>query len=243
MMDQNQALKAWDLVKDAEGHKELRERVWGKVKHAFDPTEYTKFYTDAEEPAQTDEFAMTSVLTNSRLNWCAKSILNQHQSPVVDLGCSDGFFILALSRHGIECVGVNLNKGAIAVGRTRAWENNLPATFIQGDLRDHQGSYGAVVMMEVIEHLPNPEEAIAHAYSLVKLGGSLYLTTPRNDHYIIEERLKNEKRENWDSDEEPAGHLRLYTEEEFKELLKPYKIKQFILDEMRTMLVEIVKEV
>ena len=97
-------------------------------------------------------------------------------------------------------------------------------------------------MMEVLEHMAIPEEGMAKAYQLAKPGASIYLSTPRDDHVGIEKHLEEVGRESWD-DGKPAGHLRLFTEEEFKNMLKPYKVEQFLVDENKNMCVEIIKEV
>ena len=241
LMDLNQALKAWDLVKDIDDP--LKERVRLKVRHAFDPEEYRKFYQDnSEERPIRDEFVYDCTkIGEPRLKWVVDNILQKKQSPVVDLGCADGFVSLTLARYGIECTGVNLYKPSVDLANKRAWENNLPAKFICQDLFEHEGSYQAVILMEVLEHIPNPGVAIKKAYELCEVGGSVYLSTPRTDHVGIEEHLKEEGRTGWD-DGKPSGHLQLFAEEELKQLLGGYYVEQFIVDATRNMCVEIIKD-
>ena len=242
-MDYNQALLAWDLVKDAPGN--LRDRVWLKVKHAFDPESYKNYYSEllVESPFR-EEYVYDCTGLEPRLKWCADNIVTKKQSPMVDLGCADGFFSLTVARYGIDCIGVNLYQPSVDLANKRAKENNLPAKFYCENLLDHISytGYQAVVMMEVLEHMAIPEEGMAKAYQLAKPGASIYLSTPRDDHVGIEKHLEEVGRESWD-DGKPAGHLRLFTEEEFKNMLKPYKVEQFLVDENKNMCVEIIKEV
>ncbi len=241
-MDLNQALACWELVKDTDG--ELKDRVWLKVRHAFDPKEYRNFYQDnsEEKPIREELVYDCTKIGEPRLRWVIDNILQKKQTNVCDLGCADGFLSLTLARYGVECMGVNLYQPSVDLANKRAWENNLPAKFVCGDLFDHKGSYDAVVLMEVLEHLPDPEEGIRKAFELCEVGGSVYLSTPRTDHLGVEEHMKDEKREGWD-DGKPAGHLRLWTEDQFKKMLKGYKVDQFLVDSTRNMCVEIIKEV
>ena len=236
-MDENQALKAWDLVKGTDDP--LKELVWGKVKHAFDRKAYIDYYSNTlrEFPVD-DQKAFDCTSSEPRLLWVATMIVDRKQSPMIDLGCADGYLGLTVARHGIECTGINLYKQSVDIANRRAWENNLPCKFLCGDLFDHEGSYKAVVLMEVLEHLPDPDEGIEKAVSLCEKGGSVYLSTPRNDHYGIEVHMRQKDREGWD-DGKPAGHLRLFTEEEFRKMISQYQVEQFLVDPNRNMLVEI----
>lgn len=241
LMDRNQALKAWDLVKDTDSP--LKDRVWLKVRHAFDKEAYRKFYQDdSEEGTLIDEVVYDCTRAEPRLKWVVDNILQKKQSPFVDLGCADGFLCLTLARYAIVGTGVNLLWRSVKKAQDRAWDNNLPAKFICQNLFDHIGQYQAVVLMDVLEHLPNPKAGIDKAVSLCVKGGSVYLSTPRTDHLGVEQHIADKNRESWD-DGKPAGHLQLFTEEEFKRMLEDYKVAQFFNDETNNMCVEIIKEV
>ncbi len=239
LMDMNQALKAWELVEDTDS--DLKDKVWEKVKHAFDPDEYLKYYENGliEQPMPL-EWALNATAVFPRLTWVVASIVEKGQTFVCDLGCADGYLGLTLGRYNHVTIGVNLHEPSVKLANSRARMLRLPCHFLKGDLMTHTGEYDAVVLMEVLEHLPDPKRAIQHAYSLVRDGGSLYMSTPRDDHTGIAEHLKDENREGWD-DGKPSGHLRLWSEKEFKSLLEPYNVAQFEVDETHNMLVEVVK--
>ncbi len=75
------------------------------------------------------------------------------QYPVVDLGCGRGELLALLGEHGIDGYGVDLDEGMLAGGRERGLDVR------REDLFDHlrdvtPGSLGAVVAIQVVEHLP-----------------------------------------------------------------------------------------
>ena len=239
-MDNNQALRAWDLVKD--GHHPLRDRVWLKVKHAFDDKAYKDYYmNDLREIPITEEVAYDVTKHDARFKWLMPKLMELFPKSVLDIGCADGYLGLTLGRWGIPSVGINLHLPSIEVARARAAANNLPAKFEHMDFRDYNEQHEVVVFFEILEHLYDQEAAIDKAYSLVKEGGRLYISTPRTDHLGIEMHLADANRDSWD-DGKPAGHLSLLSEEEFKKLLEPYKVVDFHVDDERSMECEIIKE-
>lgn len=239
LMDDNQALKAWELVKNI--NTPLKDRVWQKVKHAFDEKEYKKFYSeDLTEHPFDEEYITQAEKIYPRFDWVVPKILNSGAKTVCDLGCADGVLSLTLASHGLKCTGINLFEPSVKLANERAKRLKLDAKFICGDIFDHKLKYDAVVLMEVLEHLPDPKKGIDHAISLLNDGGSLYLSTPRTDHLGVEMHKQEEGRQSW-NDGKPSGHLRLFTEEELRDLLKDYEVVDFQIDQERCMLVEVKK--
>lgn len=240
LMDDNQALKAWDLVKDTPG--ELKDKVWPIVKHAFNPEDYKKYYSEELTENPMNESVATSINNVfPRFRWLQDKLDAQKPKTLVDLGCADGYLPLTAAKNGIKSTGVNLYAPSIKIARERASKLKLDAQFVCGDLFDQKGSYDAVVMFEVLEHLPDPSKGVSKAMSMVKKGGKAYFSTPRTDHVGVEMHKAEEGRESWDNGK-PAGHLRLFTEKEFKSLFKGCKIVDYHLDDERCMLIEVSNE-
>lgn len=233
LMDHNQALKAWDLVKDTDYSK--KDLLYKKVRHAFEPEEYTKYYSQAltEHPVS-EETALDCTTLAPRFKWVVEQIEKQHPTEVLDLGCADGYLCLTLAKRGFRCYGVNMYKPSIDYAQNLARKHNLEVGFEVNDLlgvTDQQGKYEVVVLLEVLEHVAEPQKILDHCMGLVKKGGSFYLSTPSPEHIGIKEHLAEVDRKKWDEDDSPAGHLRIFNETELRELLKNYKIEQFLLDE------------
>ncbi len=237
LMDDNQPLKAWELIKDTDHP--LKDKVYAKVKHAFDPKEYKKFYSEDLEEVPTPQ----GTILPDRFVWVLDKLEKQKPKTMIDLGCADGILPLICAKRGILSTGINLYKPSVDYANAQSKKyglyDNLMARFLCMDIFDKKGEYDAVVLMEVLEHLPDPQKGIDHAMSLVKKGGSLYISTPRTDHLGVELHKQEVGRKKWDEDGTPSGHLQLFTEEEVKKMLSKYKIEEMKIDNERCMLLEV----
>lgn len=242
LLEDNQPIKAWDLVKDTNWHK--KDRLWLRVKHAFNKEDYIKYYSnELVEHSSKEEYVTQADKIQPRFQWLVQQIEKQKPKSVVDLGCADGSLSLTLAKKGIPSVGINLYKPSVDLANERAKKLKLNATFLNQDLRDYKEKHDAVVLFEVIEHMPNPQEVIDHCMSLVNEGGSFYLSTPSPTHLGIKlhKEEANRKKDDWD-DGLPAGHLRIFTDEELRTMFKKYKIKQLMIDEQGCFLMEVKKD-
>lgn len=240
LMDNNQALDAWNLVKDTDYPK--KDKVYEKVRHAFEPEAYRKFYAeDLDETPIPEEIAVDCQRLAPRFGWLQSQVELKRPKSLLDLGCADGYVCLTLATRGIKCIGYNLYQPSIDIARERAEKNKLDCEFVCDDLFNATGKHDAVVLMEVLEHLPDPQKAIDHCMSLLNQGGSFYLSTPSPDHVGIEQHKNEIGHKAWDEDGTPSGHLKLYTEAEMREMLKNYNITQFTIDADKCWLIEVTK--
>lgn len=238
LMEHNQSLKAWDLVKDTDSP--LKEKMWPRVKHAFNKEDYIKYYSEMlDEKPFDEEPALNIARYIPRYNWMVNKLIKKLPKTLCDLGCADGALCLSMAKLGVKTTGVNLYKPSVEFANNRAKKNRLPAEFVHSDLFDHKGKYDVVAMQEVLEHLPSPQKGVDHAMSLLKKGGHAFFSTPRVDHMGVELHIKEPGHKKWYEEDSPTGHLRLMTEEEFKDLFKNYKIVDYHLDEERCMNVEV----
>jgi SAM-dependent methyltransferase len=93
----------------------------------------------------------------------------------LDIGCGTGTLLQAATNRGWQPVGTEV--AAAAVESVRA--AGLDARFGQaGDLDLPQAHFDVVSLIEVIEHVDDPDGLLADAARLVRPGGAVYLTTP-----------------------------------------------------------------
>ena len=98
---------------------------------------------------------------------------------LLDVGCGDGVFLAAAAREGWQALGLDFDEKAVAAAK------RLPGVDARvGDLFDQgfaAGSFDAIVMNNVIEHLPEPARVFAECHRLLAKGGRLVMITPNVD--------------------------------------------------------------
>jgi 2-polyprenyl-3-methyl-5-hydroxy-6-metoxy-1,4-benzoquinol methylase len=121
---------------------------------------------------------------------------------VFEVGCGAGLQLETLASDGWDARGADIDPEAVAVARSRGLDVSV------GDIRDLDlpaGSFDAVVMAQVIEHVYDPVGLLARCAELLKPGGRLISITPNADS--MGHRLY---RRDWRG-LEPPRHLVLYT--------------------------------
>jgi 2-polyprenyl-3-methyl-5-hydroxy-6-metoxy-1,4-benzoquinol methylase len=95
---------------------------------------------------------------------------------LLDIGAGPGFLVAVAERRGWSAVGLDLNKWAAEYAR-----DELGVDVRAGDLADDpfpDEQFDAITMMDVVEHVPDPDELLARVAGLVRPGGTLALLTP-----------------------------------------------------------------
>jgi len=100
---------------------------------------------------------------------------------LLDFGCGPGAFLALLrDEFGFENVeGLELSQISVDFARR---QYGLTVASSAAELQ--QQSYDVVLLIEVIEHLPNPAEIFSQLSQLVKPGGLLMITTPSVDSLL-----------------------------------------------------------
>ena len=102
---------------------------------------------------------------------------------VLDVACGAGLVALPLAEAGYRVHGVDLAEGAIREAQARAPEatpSGGRATFATGDayaLDAPDGAYDAALLLDMLEHVERPADAIAEAARVVRPGGVVVFHT------------------------------------------------------------------
>lgn len=94
---------------------------------------------------------------------------------ILDLGCGDGLFFDRLAEFGGTIEGLESDPSLVSretAERYRIHIGPLDRTF--GPIK----RYTLILMLDVLEHLQNPEESLKQAVELLEPGGRLVLTVP-----------------------------------------------------------------
>jgi SAM-dependent methyltransferase len=103
-------------------------------------------------------------------------IARQEPGRVLDIGCGPGWLLSAMN-DGWEKHGVELS--AAAAEHASQYGDIFIGPF--EDSNHEPGSFDLVVMYHVIEHLPDPVDALRRSHELLREGGRLVLGTPDFD--------------------------------------------------------------
>jgi SAM-dependent methyltransferase len=95
---------------------------------------------------------------------------------VLDMACGEGYGSAVLARRALRVVGVDANPEAHEHARRRYRAANL--RFERDLVERFAETADAVVFLQTIEHLHEPERALAHFRALVGQSGTAYVSTP-----------------------------------------------------------------
>lgn len=129
---------------------------------------------------------------------------------VVDMACGEGYGSAVLGRTAREVIGVDANpeahehaKARYTTGRVR-FARDLVETFAE--------PCDAVVFLQTIEHVRNPDEVLEHFKSLLSPDGLVVLSTPNLLTLAPEGAEKSEN----------PWHIKEYRAEEFRALCEAH---------------------
>ena len=140
-----------------------------------------ELYEDAASEHYVSEEAGQRHTARETLEVIERHVIRPHpltpQPPrMLDLGCWVGFLLAEARLRGWEVTGVEPSTFASAYARERLGLPVIQADLFTADLP--AGSFDAVVLGDVIEHLPDPAAALERIAGLLAPGGVLFLALP-----------------------------------------------------------------
>ncbi len=139
---------------------------------------------------------------------------------VLDIGCSAGFFLVLLRELGFNDIqGFDASENFCRQAQAKGLQCQVRD--ITDGLEDPERIYDVVLLMDIIEHLPEPGEVLQKIRkSFLKPDGLLYTTVPiydsLTDKYM---RLKNRQTKLEQSQKHDPTHVQAFSEKSFKELV------------------------
>lgn len=146
---------------------------------------------DPEEIAKFDAFAShwwdlegemkpLHLINPLRLNFIEEHVNIQNQQ-VLDVGCGGGILSEALAMSGANVTGIDMSEAALNVAKSHAKKNKLKIkyeySFGEEFSKKHLGKFDIVTCMELLEHVPDPENLIKACADLTKPGGFIFFST------------------------------------------------------------------
>ena len=135
--------------------------------------------------------------------WVAERVRGRE---VVDMACGEGYGVEVLARHARRVTGVDANPEAHEHARLKY---SRPGVRFERELVERYAQpCDAVVFLQTIEHVQDPETVLVHFRELLRPGGAAYVSTP---NLLTLAPAGAEKSDN-------PWHLKEYRAEEFRAL-------------------------
>jgi 2-polyprenyl-6-hydroxyphenyl methylase/3-demethylubiquinone-9 3-methyltransferase len=162
------------------------------IRDGADPAEIAKFEAMADEwwdPR--GKFKPLHMMTPCRLGYAVAQIAAQHQRDpkslrpfaglrILDIGCGGGLLSEPMARLGADVMGADAGARNIPVARLHAERMGLSIDYrvtTAEALAAAGESFDAVLNMEVVEHVPDPQAYLDACAALVRPGGLMVTST------------------------------------------------------------------
>jgi 2-polyprenyl-3-methyl-5-hydroxy-6-metoxy-1,4-benzoquinol methylase len=185
---------------------ELESRYEEFVFAEKDPQRYEK------EQLQVRDYVTARSLLNS---------LHPTRGKLVEVGSSCGFQLEAFRREGWEVLGIEPDRNAARQAIEKLGIPTINAILETAQLPAE--SADAIVMLHVIEHVPDPVGTLREIFRVLKKGGHLVLETPRYDTLMYKILGRRERSLSCD------GHIFFFTTESLR---KAYTLAGFKLEKL-----------
>jgi SAM-dependent methyltransferase len=175
----------------------------------FDPVSYysQEYFSGGQPDGYADYLGAEPVLRRDFARVLAFLRQYRPRGRLLEIGCAYGFFLQEARRH-FDVSGIELAKDAAAYCR-RSGLNVLQGGVDEDKFR-RLGMMDVIILLDVIEHLPNPKETIELCSHHLSPGGVLLLTT--GDFGSVVARVAGAK---WRL-MTPPQHLWFFTRESFR---------------------------
>jgi len=117
------------------------------------------------------------VATIRKFDYCYEQLRLKPGDHILEVGPGWGAWFEYASHRGVHCTGISISQSSIDYLNRRAKELGYDWQLINADLLAFQSDrkYDAIVIMGVIEHLPQYDRVLAKFASLLKPGGYIFL--------------------------------------------------------------------
>ena len=147
----------------------------------IDKQEVKKFADLAEEWwNEKGDFKPLHVINPLRANYI-KEKTDLTNKNILDVGCGGGLLSEALYDLGGVITGIDAAGPGIEVAKIHAKKNNKNISYFEKTAevlnKEKSGTFDIVTCLEVLEHVPDPENLVKTCTELLKPGGLLFLST------------------------------------------------------------------
>ena len=101
---------------------------------------------------------------------------------VLDVGCGGGILAEALSELGANVTGIDASENTIGVAKSHSRSIGSDVIYIQNTIEQYISShpnekFDVITCLEMLEHVPSPNEIIKSCSNLLKDDGNIFFST------------------------------------------------------------------
>ncbi len=101
---------------------------------------------------------------------------------VLDVGCGGGILAEALNELGAKVTGIDASESTIGVAKSHSRSIGSDVIYIQNTIEEFISSYpdekfDVITCLEMLEHVPSPNEIIKSCSNLLKDDGNIFFST------------------------------------------------------------------
>jgi 2-polyprenyl-6-hydroxyphenyl methylase/3-demethylubiquinone-9 3-methyltransferase len=126
------------------------------------------------------EFRPLHEINPLRLDWIRQHV-EMSGCRVLDVGCGGGILTESMATAGAKATGIDMAEGPLTVARLHQIESGAEVEYLQATAEEmaakHAGKFDIVTCLEMLEHVPSPQQVIASVADLVKPGGHVFFST------------------------------------------------------------------
>lgn len=154
--------------------------------------------------------------------------LNPENKNILDVGCYDGTFLSLVKNKNNNFFGIEASEWGIEEARGKGIEINQYFFDDKTKLPYEDNFFNIVVAGEIIEHIYDTDFFLEEIYRVLKLEGKFLISTPNVASFGRRLMLlfgKNPIMEISPNEPDSSGHIRYFTFETLKKILKKHKFK------------------
>jgi 2-polyprenyl-3-methyl-5-hydroxy-6-metoxy-1,4-benzoquinol methylase len=141
----------------------------------------------------------------------------------LDIGCSLGSVVKAAEMLGLDAHGIDIDPTAITAARAQHGQTcHFEFMSIQELAKRDGAVFDMVYLSEVIEHVRDPEDFVAHISAVMRPGAIAYITCPDGGHFRTPRVITD-----WKKIVCPPEHLTYFTRQGMTRLLSRHGLEVF----------------
>ncbi len=154
------------------------------MKHSqnIDPNEINKFEVLASRWwDKNSEFKPLHDINPLRLNYIETRSGGLKDKIVIDIGCGGGILSESMAARGANVTGIDMGKAPLNVAHLHSLDSGIEVNYEQTTAEEmaekHTENFDIITCLEMLEHVPYPEQIVVSCAKLVKPGGHVFFST------------------------------------------------------------------